>query len=116
MPGLPRFVRGTAIVRGRPIPVVDLRDLLGDDMESPPARLVTVRTGTDRRVGLLVDEVRGLWPARTLEFEALAPLMSDAAAGVVAELARLDDQLLVLLRAGALLPDEAWARLSPEAT
>jgi hypothetical protein len=44
--------------------------------------------------------------------ESLPPLLGDAATSVVEDLARLDDRLLTLLRAGNLLPDEVWARLS----
>jgi hypothetical protein len=40
------------------------------------------------------------------------PLLADAAAGVVDELARLDGQLLTILRAGSLLPEDVWSRLS----
>lgn len=112
VPGVPSFVRGTAIVRGKPTPVIDLRDLLGDEVDRPPARLVTVRVDAERRVGLLVDEVLGLRNAATLSGEPLPPLLADAGAGVVDELARLDGQLLTILRAGSLLPEDVWARLS----
>ena len=112
LPGVPPFVRGTSIIRGKPTPVLDLRVLLGDAADRPPARLVTVRVDVDRRVGLLVDEVIGLRDGRALAVESLPPLLGDAATSVVEDLARLDDQLLTLLRAGNLLPDEVWARLS----
>lgn len=112
VPGMPSFVRGTAIVRGEPTPVVDLRDLLGDDVERPPARLVTVRVGAERRVGLLVDEVLGVRHRVTSSGEPVPPLLAEAAAGVVDELGRLDGQLLTILRAGSVLPEDAWARLS----
>lgn len=109
LPGLPRFVCGTAIVRGTPTPVVDLRELLGDETERPPLRMLSVRAGAHRRVGLLVDEVVGLREA--LSVEMLPPLLSDAAPGVVEHLGRLDRELLTVLRAGSLLPEEVWAHL-----
>jgi purine-binding chemotaxis protein CheW len=112
VPGVPSFVRGTTIVRGKPTPVIDLRDLLGDDVDRSPARLVTVRLGPERRVGLLVDEVLGLRDGSTLSVDSLPPLLADAAAGVVDELARLDGELLTILRAGSLLPEDVWARMS----
>jgi len=108
VPGVPAFVRGVSIVRGEATPVVDLRALLGAPVEDPPTRLIVVRVADPRprRVGLLVDEVLGL---RTLDEGVagdLAPLLRDAARDVVEDLARLDGHLLLLLRAGAIVPSE----------
>ena len=57
--GAPEVVRGLAVIRGAPVPVVDLASLLGDGEHSVPTRFVTVRTG-ERNVALLVDEVMGI--------------------------------------------------------
>lgn len=112
LPDLPAFVRGVAIVRGRPTPVLDLRQLLGDPADAPPARLVTLKVDAQRRAGLLVDAVLGLHP-RGASSEGLPPLLQDAGVHVVAELARLDDRLLTVLRAGRLVPEEAWSAMAP---
>ena len=57
--GLPSFVRGLAVVRGAPIPVVDAASLLsGDTSDATRAtRFVTVKTGS-RRIALMVDAAK----------------------------------------------------------
>lgn len=61
VPGGPREIRGVANVRGRVIPVVDLRARLGlapDDLSARSRVLVAEARG--RQVGLLVDDVRSV--------------------------------------------------------
>jgi purine-binding chemotaxis protein CheW len=108
LPDVPTFVRGLAIVRGRPTPIVDLRTLLGDDEHEDPTRLVTLRINGTRHVGVLVDEVLGIREKRTLHTEDMPSLLQDAAADIVQELARLDGRLLTILRTGSLIPEEVW--------
>jgi purine-binding chemotaxis protein CheW len=114
LPGLPPFVRGVSIVRGRPTPIVDLRVLLGDHEPSSPRRLVILRTDGARRVGLLVDEVLGIRGDQGLSAGDLPPLLADAATAIVESLARLDGELLTVLRTGSLVPAEVWSQV-PEA-
>ncbi len=58
-PGSGPAVRGVSVVRGRPIPVVDLEVLLSGTSTSAARRLVTV-TAMGRVMGLLVTEVLGV--------------------------------------------------------
>jgi purine-binding chemotaxis protein CheW len=84
------------------VPVVDARALLGVEVSSPPARLVTVRLG-QRRAALAVDRVEGvrrLEPAAQLP---LPPLLDHVAHDTIEVIARLDAELLLLLRASRLL-------------
>lgn len=94
------FVRGAAIVRGAPVPVVDVARLLqvaGD----VAARFVLVRTADGRRVALLVDEVIGLGAIDASA--AVPPLLRDVAASTVAHLGALDAQLAAVLDATRLV-------------
>src|SRR5882757_8443766 len=57
------FVAGLALIRGRPTPVIDARQLLGSPSEAGAGRYVTL--GLDERNGqrvaaLAVDEVLGI--------------------------------------------------------
>src|ERR1035437_4647165 len=57
--GAPEAERGLSIIRGAPVPVIDLGTLLGDGEDSLPTRFVTVRTG-ERKVALSVAAVLGI--------------------------------------------------------
>ncbi len=107
LPGAPPFVAGVALIRGRPVPVVDVAGLVGR-RPNPPARFVTLRVG-EAGVALAVDGVVGAVALHRSEMRALPPLLSGAPSETVAGLARLDGELLVVLRSAALVPAGAAA-------
>jgi purine-binding chemotaxis protein CheW len=94
---------GASLVRGIATPVLDVAALIGE-ASSRPARFVIVELDEDRRVALLVDEVLGVW--RTGDASGLPPLLRDADRGVVEGIARRERDLLTILDAGRLLPEE----------
>jgi purine-binding chemotaxis protein CheW len=104
--GAPSFVRGLAIVRGAPVPVVDAAALLGA-ADGCPRRFVIVRAGI-RRVALAVDEVVGVRALPWEQLDRLPSLLRDAAADVVARIGTLDDELLLVMESTRLIPDGAW--------
>jgi purine-binding chemotaxis protein CheW len=107
--GAPPFVRGVAVVRGDPVPVVDAASLLGAG-ESRPTRFVTVTAG-DRGVGLAVDAVLGVEVISRESLEELPPLLGDASAAVVSAMGALGSELVVALRSARLVPADVWALL-----
>src|SRR5262249_44266201 len=113
MPGSPDFVRGVSVIRGVPTPVVDLKALwTRGEPSSGFTRFVTLKVG-GRQVALAVDGVEGVRRLEADRTQALPPLLGDVEAGVVDTLGALDDQLLIVLRAARLVPEEVWAGLSP---
>ncbi len=116
VPGVPPYLRGVAIVRGEPVPVLELAALLGDAAAppGPGARFVTVRTG-DRVAALAVSAVRGVSTLDTAELRHL-PLLADAYAGALDALRARDGDLLLVLGAARLVPDEALAAIDRQGT
>ncbi|HLY12272.1 MAG TPA: chemotaxis protein CheW [Planctomycetota bacterium] len=106
--GAPVFVTGLAVIRGRAIPVVDLRVLLGSLGPTRPERFVALRVGP-RRLALAVDHVLGVRSLPAGAFHALPPLFGGPEAPVIASVGALDSDLLVLLQASRLLPEEVPA-------
>jgi purine-binding chemotaxis protein CheW len=97
--GAPPFVMGAAVVRGRPVPVLDAAKLVSG-RDDPALRWIALEVG-ERTAVLAVHEVIGVQPL-TLVTEP-APLLANAARGAIDELASLDGQLLAVLRAGRLI-------------
>jgi chemotaxis signal transduction protein len=97
VPGVPHWLAGVANWRGRILPALDLRSLLGAEAApfGPRARLVVLVTDA-ATVGLLVDGVEGT----TAIAEEMAPFPADvtgAAAELVAgQLPREDGPVAVL--------------------
>ena len=111
--GGPEFVLGFALIRGKTLAVVDLGGLLG---RATPAggfgRFLTLSVA-GREVALAVDAVRGVNTLDERAFERLPPLLAPAAEEAVAALALHDAELVLVLRAGRLLPDAAALARAP---
>jgi purine-binding chemotaxis protein CheW len=113
LPGMPAFVAGMALVRGAHLPVISLTRLF-DESDGRSERLVIVRAG-ERRVGLLVDAIVGVRALSAETLRQLPPLLRDAAEDLVARIGTLDDELLVVLKAGRIVPDEVFRAVEAEA-
>jgi purine-binding chemotaxis protein CheW len=106
--GMPPFVRGIAIVRGTPTPVVDAQMLLFGNSESPVTRFVTLKLGA-RRIALAVGAVAGIAEIAADAVATMPPLLKQAGDDVVASIGALDRELLLVLSAGRIVNDEVWA-------
>ncbi len=115
--GAPDMVRGLSTVRGVPLPVVALdRVLLPADLPPSTAathRFVVVRTG-DRQVALAVDAVLGVYDLASSLIGGIPPLIEHAAGEAIEAIGALDSELLMVLSAGRIVPDEAWRSLPPD--
>lgn len=107
--GMPAFVQGLALIRGQATPVVDLGLMLGKPA-SVSTRFVTLRTG-NRQVALAVGDVLDIRPLDAALLPELPPLLHGAPDDAIAAVSRLDDQLLLVLRDGWMLPDAIWQSL-----
>jgi purine-binding chemotaxis protein CheW len=103
---MPSFVEGLSIVRGAPVPVVDLARLMGHESKARRTRFVVVRVH-QRYVALAVDRVIGVG-AIPLGATALPSLLGEANAELIAAVGSLDARLLVVLKSGLILPEAAW--------
>jgi purine-binding chemotaxis protein CheW len=104
--GMPAFVVGLSIVRGTPVPVVDVARLLGVDETAEVSRLVLVKV-QEKRVALSVAEVVGV-KFLELEVSQLPGLVDNERTEAVAAVAALDARLLVILRSWRIVPAPLW--------
>lgn len=105
------FMRGVSIVRGAPVPVVDLRALLAPNaVPIADGRFVTLAIG-GRCAALLVDEVIGLRDIHASRIDALPALLQGAGAELIEAIGAADAHLLVVLHATRVVPDEVWVAL-----
>ena len=110
MAGAPPAVRGLAIIRGAPVPVVEVAELLageGLEVRATPsdaaARFVTVRAA-ERVIALAVDSVAGTKHLPPDSLRTLPPLLHDGETSVVGSIGTLDAELLLVLRSARLVP------------
>lgn len=103
----PAHVLGLSVVRGQPVPVVDLGGLLARDGREERAtygRFVTIRAGL-RQVALAVEAVIGVDVLAPGSLHELPPLLSGSSSASVATLGVLDRDLLAVLDATRILPE-----------
>jgi purine-binding chemotaxis protein CheW len=105
---MPRFVVGLSVIRGAPVPVVDLSPALGGGEASVTSRFVSLRLG-DRRVALAVNSVIGVRDIDHAALQEMPPLLA-AGADLIDAIGTLDAQLLVVLRATRILEHPPEAR------
>jgi purine-binding chemotaxis protein CheW len=108
--GTAAFVAGVSIIRGSPVPVVDLARLLGNGADQLRTRLVVVRVG-ERCVALSVGGVVGVRALESTTLSELPPLLGSASAEVITAVGSLDARLLLVLETSRMLPDSSWASL-----
>lgn len=106
--GAPAGVLGVAVIRGEATPVIDVGGLLGLAGEPRPARFVTVRAGT-RSVALAVEEVDSIRSLPRSAAVRLPPLYAGEGSGPLSALGALDAELLAVLDAAHVLPEELSA-------
>ena len=103
------FIAGLCVIRGAPTPVVDLKALLENGERSVSyGRFVTLRVGA-RSMAVGVDVVVGLRTLEAVRLEELPPMLRDVPTDWIEAIGTLDAQLLVVLRAARVVPEEIWA-------
>ncbi len=107
IPGAPSWLRGVANWRGRMLPVIDVRPLLGAPSGplASSARLVVVQGGADgaTTAGLVAETVQGVFDVVADDLAPAPPTLAADAARLVAGQVSDHRGPLAVLDAGALL-------------
>jgi purine-binding chemotaxis protein CheW len=116
VPRAPEFIRGVINLRGRILPVLDLKRKLGlGHVEAGRAtRIVVVRLG-DRLLGLLVDGASQVLKVAASRVEPPPEEVVEKGVDYVRGVAKLDDRLIILVDLGRLLAHELQAAGAPAA-
>ena len=107
VPGSPSYVAGLVQVRGRLVPVVDLRTRfgLGPIEHSIDRRVVVVQVGT-RVAGLLVDSAREVIQIDEAKFEKPPEMIDEQTAGFVKAVATIAHRMLLLIDVPRVIGEE----------
>ena len=111
---VPTCVRGLSIVRGYPLPVLDAGSLLGLSGHRPIRRFVTLRVSERRTTALAVDDVLGIRELDRLLVQQLPSVLQSDHAEAIEGISILDGELLIVLRATKMIPEELWQTLGFE--
>jgi purine-binding chemotaxis protein CheW len=116
VPQAPAFVEGVINLRGRIIPVVDLRDRFGmaaGDLTKASRIVVCEAAGT--RVGLVVDGVSEVLMVSADAIEATPDVAAGSDAAYLRGIAKLGERLIILLDLDGLFGDGTIAAIAASA-
>jgi purine-binding chemotaxis protein CheW len=102
--GAPAAVLGLAVVRGEPVPVIELGTLF-DGGSTVSTRLVSIVAGS-RRISLAVDSVLGVREIDAASLRDLPALFADRGDNAVTSIGMLDAELLTVLNSARLMTDD----------
>jgi len=107
VPGTPVHVAGLVQIRGRVVPVVDLRVRFGLAAVEPvlDSRVVVVKHG-DRIVGLLVDSAREVVRIPPEAFRPPPEVVTEQASGFVKAVAQVGGRLVMLIDCDRVIGEE----------
>jgi purine-binding chemotaxis protein CheW len=107
VPRAPEFVRGVINLRGRILPVLDLKRKLGlgDVAEGRAARIVVVRV-RERLLGLLVDGASQVLKVPVSRVEPPPDEVIERGGDYIRGVAKLDDRLIILIDLARALAQE----------
>ena len=99
-------VEGLAMIRGAPVPVVDIRKLLG--MPCGRAQRFVLVRGAERRTALLVDAVIAVSVIELGTLSHLPLLLDSVNRDSVSAIGSRDAALLIVLDTSRVIPDDTW--------
>ncbi len=110
--GEPPFLLCLAVIRGEPTPVGELAKLLASDHTKVDRTRLATLEPADRRVAFAVEQVIGVRKLDAQELNKLYPLLKSADLQLIESISSSDQQLLVVLHAARLIPEEEFPRVA----
>ncbi len=113
VPKSPTFVEGVINLRGKIVPVIDLRKKFGIDRREldNETRIIVVEL-TDKVVGFLVDKVKEVIRVEKSIIEPPPELTTSISTNYITGVAKLQDRLLILLDLDRVLSSDEQERLA----
>ena len=113
VPNTPPFVEGVVNLRGRIIPVINLRSRLGlDEKEYDTETRIIVVDLYDKTIGFIVDEVKEVLRIPKSITEPPPEIVSGVDSEYITAIGKLEDRLLILLDLTKVLSNKEHDQLT----
>ena len=113
IPEVPTYVEGLINLRGKVLPVIDLRRRFGlSSKEFGEKTRIIVTNTSHRTIGLVVDEVHEVLRLDDNQIEPLPDGLTNVDAAYITGVVKLEDRILILLDTEVVLSDETQASLA----
>ena len=116
IPEVPSYVEGLINLRGKVIPVIDLRRRFGlNAVEYGENTRIIITNTSQRTIGLVVDEVHEVLRLDGNQIEPLPASLTNVDASYITGVVKLEERILILLNTEAVISDETQACLAQAA-
>jgi purine-binding chemotaxis protein CheW len=117
VPNVPDYVEGVINLRGRIIPVIDLRKRFGEKaIQADRKNRIVVVEIEDRAIGLLVHSASEVLRIPPSEIETTHSVFQDAEVSCISGVAKLKGRLVILLNLARLLHEGELRKVQEVAT
>lgn len=99
VPTAPDFIEGVINLRGKIIPIIDLRKRFNVDIEERDKnyRIIIVEIGQSQNVGIIVDEVTKVFSVTDEQTMPVPQTVSQAGGKYIESIIKIDDRIIILL-------------------
>lgn len=113
LPKMPEFVEGVVNLRGKIVPVIDLRKRFNMPIayEESEARIIVTQI-TNQSVGIKVDSVRGVSNLQDVTIEPLPETIRSTERAYLSGIGKMQDSIIILLNLEKLLTEMEKGSLS----
>jgi purine-binding chemotaxis protein CheW len=108
VPTAPDFIEGVINLRGKIIPIIDLRKRFNVDFEDRDKkyRIIIVELMRNQLVGVMVDEVEKVIQVREDQVIPAPPTITEAGGRYIEYIVKIDDRIIVLLDVDRIFSEE----------
>jgi purine-binding chemotaxis protein CheW len=106
LPRAPHFIKGIINLRGKILPVLDLRERLSLPPASPETQCIVITNLEQQAVGMIVDAVTDVLRLPTSTIEQPPPMIAEVSGAYLRGIGRLGDRLLILIDLARVLSTE----------
>jgi purine-binding chemotaxis protein CheW len=112
VPHAPQFVEGVTNLRGKVLPVIDLRSRFGlSSQENTKTSRIIVVSISGTNLGMVVDGVSEVLTVSDKEIEPAPTMVTTIDSDFITGIAKVNDRLVILLDLGAILSNQEQGEL-----
>ncbi len=112
LPGIPSFILGVSNLRGEVIPIIDTRTKFSlPEKESNSNDRVVVVYISDKKVGIVVDEVREVLTLTPEQISEPPTTVGGLKAKFISAIAKLEDRMLIILDIDKIINEDEITKL-----
>lgn len=107
LPNAPRFVKGVINLRGKVVPIVDLRErFISQNIENTKKTRIMIATMKEKEIGLVADAVSDIIGLSEKQIEPPLPVISGLKMEYIEGIAKINNKLIIIINIEQILTSD----------